>query len=246
MDMADLQSELEFKFKDYTNIRRKVLKYPVFRKFLLKMTKEQADLIEDALDDDVKLIFVNAKSGTGKTMMAVLVAYALYLDSRSPKEMLYVAAPVQENALGFTSGSIMQKEAKYMLPLYDALLELDMIPEQVVRNEEDPESQKESDVWCNAKTQAYVRGTNIINKTVIIDEAQNNTRGELKKVLTRLHDSSKTFVIGHDGQNDLRGSKQSGFVPYINHFKNEPYVRVHDLNYNFRGEVAQKADELEW
>lgn len=244
--MADLRSELEFKFKDFPNIKRKMLKHPVFNTFLAKMTTEQTYLVEDALDDKVKLIFVNARSGTGKTMMAVMVAYAIYLDSQYEKELLYIAAPVQENALGFTSGSIKQKESKYMIPLYDALEELNMVPEQVIRDEENIDCQKESEVWCSTKTQAYVRGSNIKNKVVIIDEAQNNTKNELKKVLTRIHDNSTVFVIGHDGQNDLKDPRKSGFVPYINHFKDEPYARAHRLSYNFRGIVAQKADELEW
>lgn len=244
--MADLHSELEFKFKNHPNIKHKMLRHPVFHIFLSKMTEEQTALVEDALDDRVKLIFLNAKSGTGKTMMAVMVAYALYLDSKSTKEMLYVAAPVQENALGFTAGSIKQKESKYMIPLYDALEELNMIPEQVIRDDESPEDQKENEVWCSTKTNAYVRGSNIKNKVVILDEAQNNTKNETKKVLTRIHDNSTTFVIGHDGQNDLKDPRKSGFVPYIEHFKDEPYVRVHTLHHNFRGEIAKKADELVW
>lgn len=244
--MADLHKELEYKFQDYPNIKHKMLKHPVFHKFLAKMTDEQTNLVEDALDDEVKIIYVNAKSGTGKTMMAVMVAYALYLDSNYQKELLYVASPVQENALGFTAGSIQQKESKYMTPLYDALEELNMVPEQVIRDEENLENQKESEVWCNTKTHAYVRGTNVKNKVVILDEAQNNTKNELKKVLTRIHNNSKVFVIGHDGQNDLKDPRKSGFIPYMKWFENEPYARAHKLSHNFRGVVAVHADNLEW
>ena len=54
---------------------------------------------------------------------------------------------------------------------------------------------------------------------VIIDEAQNYYFDELKKVLTRLHDSCKIIVIGHEGQNDLFDHpERSGFVPYLNWF----------------------------
>lgn len=244
--MADLHSELEFKFKNYPNIKHKMLRHPVFHIFLSKMTEEQTALVEDALDDRVKLIFTNAKSGTGKTMMAVMVGYALYLDSKSTKELLYVAAPVQEGTLGHTKGGIFEKEQKYMIPLYDALEELNMTPEKVIRNDDYPEDQKDEEVWCSTKTHAYVRGSNIKNKTVIIDESQNYTKNELKKVLTRIHDNSKVFVIGHDEQNDLRDPRKSGFVPYMEHFKNEPYVRVHKLNYSFRGTISTKADEFKW
>lgn len=244
--MADLHSELEFKFKDYPNIKYKMLRQPVFHPFLMKMTEEQMALVEDALDDRVKIVWVNARSGTGKTMMAVMVAYALYLNSGKNQELLYVASPVQEDALGFTAGSIKQKESKYMSPLHDALEELNMNPEQVIRDDENLENQKENEVWCNTKTHSYVRGTNVKGKTVILDESQNNTKNELKKILTRIHDDSKVFVIGHDRQNDLKDPRKSGFVPYLKWFEGEPYSKVHELHHNFRGKLAQKADDFEW
>lgn len=244
--MADIQSELEYKFKDYPNIKYKMVGNPLFNTFLLKMSEEQMNLMEDALDESVKLLFINAISGSGKTMMAVLAAYTLYLDSKSTQELLYVAAPVQEGALGHTKGGIFEKEQKYMVPLYDALEELNLTPEKSIRNDDAPEDQKDDEVWCGTKTHAYVRGSNIKNKTVIIDEAQNYTKNELKKVLTRIHDNSKVFVIGHDKQNDLPDPRKSGFVPYLKHFEEEPYARTHKLSKSYRGRVSTKADEFEW
>lgn|SRR5699024_7507805 len=244
--MADLHSELEFKFKNYPNIKHKMLRHPVFHIFLSKMTEEQMALVEDALDDRVKLLFVEARSGSGKTMMAVLVAYALYLDSKSSQELLYVSSPVQEEALGHTKGSQFEKEKKYNIPLYDALEEINMNPDKAIRNEDAPEEQKDGEVWCGAKTHAYLRGTNIKHKTVIVDEAQNYTKSELKKLLTRIHDNSKVFVIGQEKQSDLPNPRKSGFIPYLKHFREEPYVRVHDLSVSFRGLISTHADELEW
>ena len=68
---------------------------------------------------------------------------------------------------------------------------------------------------------------------------------ELKKVLTRIHDNCKTIVIGHSGQCDLyHYPERSGFAPYIEHFKDEPYAQVCELTKNYRGIVSTKADEL--
>ena len=68
---------------------------------------------------------------------------------------------------------------------------------------------------------------------------------ELKKVLTRISDTSKTIVIGHSGQCDLyHHPENSGFVKYIEHFKDEPYAQVCHLTTNHRGIVSTKADEL--
>jgi phosphate starvation-inducible protein PhoH and related proteins len=64
--------------------------------------------------------------------------------------------------------------------------------------------------------------------------------------LTRVHNSAKVIVIGHDKQIDLKDPKKSGFVPYLEHFRNEPYCKVVELHVNFRGQLAQHADNLNW
>lgn len=100
--------------------------------------------------------------------------------------------------------------------------------------------------WIKATSHVFMRGTNIKDSTLIIDEAQNMTRGDLKKVLTRCHESTTVIMIGHDKQCDLPNPSKSGFVPYMEHFRNEPYAKVCRLSKNFRGELASKADELSW
>jgi len=100
--------------------------------------------------------------------------------------------------------------------------------------------------WVEAKSHTFLRGGNIKGSTVIIDEAQNLTRGELKKVLTRIHPDTTVIMIGHDGQIDLKKPEKSGFTPYLEHFSGESYVKVVELTKNFRGPLAQKADELTW
>jgi phosphate starvation-inducible protein PhoH len=86
---------------------------------------------------------------------------------------------------------------------------------------------------------------NIKYKTVIIDEAQNFTASELKKVFTRIHDSCKVIVIGHSGQIDLYDKSQSGFIPYINHLKDKDYVSICNLSVNFRGRFATDSDLID-
>jgi phosphate starvation-inducible PhoH-like protein len=53
-------------------------------------------------------------------------------------------------------------------------------------------------------------------------------------------------MIGHDGQIDIKQPEKSGFADYIEHFRNEPYAKVCELTVNFRGRLAQHADELTW
>lgn len=205
--------------------------------FADKLTEEQREYVDSIFDN--QLTIVNAKAGTGKTTLAV--ACAKLLD----KPLIYTFAPVEERALGFTPGTTEEKESKYTTPLRDALAEIKEDERFSIKSEKNPDIINEG-AWITAKSHVYMRGTNIKDSTLIIDESQNMTRGDLKKILTRVHDTTTVIMIGHDGQCDLPDPKKSGFVPYLEHFRNEPYAKVIELTENFRGELAQKADELSW
>jgi len=105
---------------------------------------------------------------------------------------------------------------------------------------------KRGDYWVYPMSHIFARGINIKDKTVVISEAQNFTRGELKKLLTRCHDSCTVVVEGSTIQCDLPDAGKSGFAPYIEHFRGQPYANVCELTRNFRGQLAQHADELAW
>lgn len=203
----------------------------------LQLTEEQHIYVDSIFDN--QLTIVNAKAGTGKTTLAVGAAKILN------KPLYYIFSPVEEDALGYTSGDVEEKEAKYLVPLLDALKEIKEDYRFALYRDKNPDHIKKV-AWVYAKSHSFVRGSNIKNATVIIDESQNFTRGELKKVLTRIHDSCKVILIGHDGQCDLDRPEKSGFIPYLEHFKTEPYCKVVELTQNFRGELARHADDLSW
>lgn len=205
--------------------------------FGLDLTEEQRVYADSIYDN--QLTIVNAKSGTGKTTIAVGVAYILEMP------LIYTFSPVEEGSIGHTPGTVEEKERKYILPLLDALTEIGVDPRFAIKSENNPDIINEK-AWIEAKSHTFMRGSNIKDSIVIIDEAQNLTRGELKKILTRVHDSSKVVMIGHTKQIDLRNPAKSGFEPYLEHFRNEPYAKVCELTKNFRGRLAQHADELTW
>lgn len=202
------------------------------------LTDEQSGFVQSMFTKQIT--FVDAKSGTGKTTLAVAAAKLI------GKPLMYVFSPVQEGKMGFRPGSQKTKEIEYHQPLIDALLEIGENPSQVIFDEENIENMKNGTVWVYPKSHIFARGTNIKEFTVIIDEAQNFTRGELKKLLTRFHDAATIIVIGHRGQCDLPNPSKSGFVPYMDHFRNKEYCGIHMLSHNFRGRLAQHADDLEW
>ena len=217
----------------------------------LPLTEEQLNYANSIFDK--RLTIVDAKSGSGKTTVAVGCAkliheQALKAGIDGGKPLLYIFAPVQEKALGYLPGGVEEKTEEYLQPLKDALLEIGENPTQVIFREEMLEGKKPNidNVWVTALPHTFARGTNIKGKTVIIDEAQNFTRGELKKVLTRIHQDCTVIIIGHRGQIDLPKADVSGFVPYMEWFRNRDYVGVYELTKNFRGRLAQDADDFTW
>ena len=203
-----------------------------------KLTDEQKRYVIAMLTKQIT--FVNARAGTGKTTLAVAVAALL------DKPMYYVFAPVQERTMGYRPGTQEEKESEYITPLKDALLEIGQLPEAAILREMTDGYTPSDSAWVRPMSHVFARGINLKDCTVIIDEAANLTRGELKKMLTRCHDSCTVIVIGHTGQNDLPRESTSGFAPYIEHFRNEPYAAVCELTINHRGRLANHADELRW
>ena len=179
-----------------------------------------------------QLVIVDAKSGCGKTTLAVACAKLL------GKELVYLFAPVQEGVMGFRKGGQESKNDAYLIPLKDALVEIGELPSKALHFDDiiNPHA------WVDAQPHVFLRGSNIQDKIVIIDEAQNWTIGELKKTLTRGHDSTKFVVIGNMEQKDIKG--KSGFHQVLEHFKDKEYCEVCTLSVNFRGQLSQDADDL--
>ena len=208
----------------------------------IKLNEEQKIFRDAIWNKDKNIIFCNAKSGTGKTTVAVmtadlLVKYGLY------EGIVYITAPVQEKKLGFMPGDCRQKTDYYNDPFYQAAEEAG-ININVCLND-DINNLKNGTGYIDLTTHVFMRGSNVKSKVVIIDESQNYYFDELKKVLTRMHDSCKVIVIGHSGQIDLHHNPEnSGFVKYLNWFKDEKYCEVCELTKNYRGRVSNRADDL--
>ena len=209
----------------------------------MALNEEQKELVEAIWNPENLIVFCDSRAGTGKTTIAVgvanmLVQYGLY------DGIVYIAAPVQEEKLGYMPGTLQDKVSLYFDPLYQALIKLNINPNTAI-NQLDIENQKNGTGYIDAITHVFLRGQNFENKVVICEESQNLYGDELKKVLTRIHDNCKTIVIGHTGQCDLyHNPERSGFAPYIEHFRDEPYAQVCTLTKNYRGKVSTHADKL--
>jgi predicted ribonuclease YlaK len=225
----------------YMNAPKDLKDHPFYG---FKLDEEQ-EVFRDAIWNPEKLIvFCNAKAGTGKTLVAtatanLLVQYGLY------DGIVYISSPTQESKLGFLPGEIEDKTFIYNEPLWEALIKLNINPNTAI-NQADISNQKNGTGYIDAITHVYLRGCNFENKVVILDETQNYYCDELKKTLTRMSDNCKVIVIGHSGQIDLyHNPENSGFVRYLNHFKDDPRTAVCELTTNHRGWISTHADELE-
>lgn len=199
----------------------------------LTLTEEQkiyADSICDFLTT-----WVEARSGSGKTTVAVGTALA------NQKKLHYIFPTVEEGALGFTTGDVKSKESKYLTPLYDALSAVGEFPDKAIKT---PFNEKLGTWWVEAYSHNYMRGGNIKDAYVIIDEAQNLTKKELRKILTRIHDSCHVIIIGDPNQCDLKNPKDSGFLLYLEHYKGKSFSNVCYLTKNFRGVISSHAELL--
>jgi phosphate starvation-inducible PhoH-like protein len=149
------------------------------------------------------LSFAVGPAGTGKTYLAV--AWALRELLTKSRRKLVLTRPVVEagESLGFLPGDLAQKISPYLRPLYDSMEAL--VPFEVVRRLEESRA-------IEIAPLAYMRGRNLSNCVVILDEAQNTTKEQMKMFLTRLGENSRAVVTGDVTQIDLPRKGESGLV----------------------------------
>lgn len=204
---------------------------------------EQEHFRDLIYDKNYDIVFCNAKAGTGKTFVAVgtaniMVQYKLF------EKIIYIVSPCAEGRLGFLPGSVTEKVSIYYEPLYSAMQACSINPYTAIVDDT-LTSAKFDEAYIKPITDVYLRGTNLDNAIVIIEEAQNFAFPLLKKTLTRLGNNTKTVVIGHTGQIDLDNPRDSGFERYIKHYESQERCAVCELRTNHRSWVSSWADELD-
>ena len=163
--------------------------------------KNQMRLLE--LFDTKDLVFAIGPAGTGKTYLAVAKALCEIMQKKYRK--LVITRPVVEagESLGFLPGDLAQKISPYLRPLYDAMESL-LSFEAVTKLEETG--------VIEVAPLAYMRGRSLSDCYIILDEAQNTTREQMKMFLTRIGEHSRAIVTGDVTQIDLPNKSASGLV----------------------------------
>ncbi len=172
-------------------------------------TANQRRLVE--LYDKNDLIFATGPAGSGKTYTAIALAVRALRDKQVKRVILTRPAVEAGEKLGFLPGDLKEKLDPYLQPLYDALN--DMIPAAKLQKFME-------DGTVQIAPLAYMRGRTLDNAFVILDEAQNTTRSQIKMFLTRMGRNAKFIVTGDVTQVDLPRRSDSGLTRAIRTVQN--------------------------
>ena len=161
----------------------------------------QVKMVRSFSEND--LTFALGPAGTGKTYIAIALAVAALKNKQCKKILLSRPAVEAGEKLGFLPGDMKDKIDPYLRPLYDALE--DMIPPLRLKE------YMENDIIQIAPL-AFMRGRTLNDAVIILDEAQNTTKHQMKMFLTRLGMNAKMIVTGDATQIDLPRAVQSGLM----------------------------------
>lgn len=204
-----------------------------------ELNEEQQKFKEEIMSEEHNVVIADATAGSGKTLIAVACAKILCKSGRY-KSAVYVFPTVEESSLGYRPGNTTEKEADYLEPLNDALIKVNEVPKQAISSDV---SEKNGTAWITARSATFMRGINLENKVVIIDECQNLSVPIIKRIISRCYDNCKVIILGCQAQMDVPISK-SGFKPLIEHMEDfEGSVKC-DLPISYRGKLAMHIDKL--
>ncbi|MEE4271647.1 MAG: PhoH family protein [Thermoanaerobaculales bacterium] len=174
---------------------------PTLKRFLAPRNLNQRIFIQSVTTNDS--VFAIGPAGTGKTYLAVAMAAAALLDKQVRRLVLCRPAVEAGERLGFLPGDLVEKVNPYLRPVYDALYDIlgydktsKLLERQVIE----------------IAPLAFMRGRTLNDAFIILDEAQNTTREQMKMFLTRMGFHSKVVVTGDITQIDLPGTQRSGLV----------------------------------
>jgi phosphate starvation-inducible protein PhoH and related proteins len=199
---TDLDQIINGEFQETGSVETSgILVYGNHGKIISARTINQRQLVKAYDNND--LVFAIGPAGTGKTYTAIALAVRAFKNKEVKKIILTRPAVEAGEHLGFLPGDIKEKLDPYLQPLYDALN--DMIPVRKLKDYVE-------DGTIQIAPIAYMRGRTLDNAAVILDEAQNATKNQLKMFLTRMGKSARFIVTGDITQIDLPDKSMSGLT----------------------------------
>ena len=205
--------------------------------------KEQAFAIDMLMNPDIKIVSLVGRAGSGKTLLAIAAGLQQTIGLRTENNhysRLIVSRPVQPlgKDIGFLPGSMEEKMLPWLMPIQDNLkflmgdrTSLEMYMEK-------------GKIEIEALT--YIRGRSISNAFIVIDEAQNLTRHEIKTIITRIGEGTKIILTGDVEQIDnvYVNETSNGLAHAVENFKDYPIAGHMTFKKGERSELATLASKV--
>lgn len=206
---------------------------------------EQVFALAALLNDDIPLVSLSGKAGTGKTLLALAAA----LENRRQYRQIFMARPVvplSNKDIGYLPGEIKAKLDPYMQPMYDNL--------SVIQNMHGTDSSSQSeqirkmleDEKLVISALSYIRGRSLNRIYFIVDEAQNLTPHEVKTIITRAGEGTKVVLTGDIFQIDhpYLDTQSNGLTYLIERMKGQSLYAHITLEHGERSELSELASDL--
>ncbi|QED29484.1 PhoH family protein [Microvenator marinus] len=208
--------------------------------------KEQAFAFDALLDDDIALVALLGKAGTGKTLMAIAAGLRKVTDEQKFSKLV-VSRPIfpMGRDIGYLPGTMEEKLNPWMRPIFDNVEYL------MGLTKADKRAGRGADELINMgiieiEPLTYIRGRSLPNQYFIVDEAQNLTPHEVKTILTRIGEGSKLILTGDPYQidNPYIDSESNGLTYVIDRFKGQSIFSSVTLFKGERSALAELAANL--
>ncbi len=208
--------------------------------------KEQHCALDLLLSDDVKLVTLVGKAGTGKTMLALAAGLLRVVEERTYHRLL-VSRPIFPlgRDLGFLPGDLEDKLNPWMQPIYD---NIEFLMGLSKTDQKNGRSHRELvDLgFIEIEPLTYIRGRSIPNQFIIVDEAQNLTPHEVKTIITRVGEGTKIVLTGDPYQidNPYVDATSNGLTTIVQKFKGQGMAGHLTLSKGERSPLAELASNL--
>lgn len=210
----------------------------------------QAIALQALLDQDTDIVIMDAKAGSGKTLLAMAAACEMVKGKKGYRmdKVIYTRSNDSEfSEIGFLKGGEYQKMAPWLQAAVD---NLEIISRESKKKDYEPknaiDTEENSDTaFIQFKNLGFMRGRSINHKVLIIDEFQNLTASQAKTIITRAGQYCKVIILGNLGQidNDYVSPRSSGLTYTTEKFHGVPFAKVMRLEGVQRSRVAEFAEE---
>jgi PhoH-like ATPase len=213
---------------------------------LFPRNREQSFALDALLDDDIKIVTLVGKAGTGKTLLAIAAGLHKTAEE-SVYNRLLVSRPVfpMGRDLGFLPGDLEEKLSPWMQPIFDNV-ELLLSGHEGERRHSKGYKELMAMGILEIEPLTYIRGRSIPNQYMIVDEAQNLTPHEIKTIVTRVGEGTKIVLTGDPYQidNPYVDAESNGLTYLVERLKGETISGHITMTKGERSELAELAANL--